>query len=211
MTTRMNRQVRLTRTRFRATSFGVLWRRAPSIRPIIRSRKEWPDSAVTRTVIWSLMTRVPPVTAERSPPASRTTGADSPVIADSSTVAMPSTISPSEGITSPAPHTKRSPTFSSVPATRISSPARSLRAIVWVRVFLRASAWALPRPSAMASAKLANRQVNHSHRQIWRLKPEKSQKTRNKVDRIELTQTVNRTRFLASSRGCNLRRASMTA
>ncbi len=30
-------------------------------------------------------TRVPPVTPERSPPASRTTGADSPVMADSST------------------------------------------------------------------------------------------------------------------------------
>ena len=43
-------------------------------------------------------TRVPPVTPERSPPASRTTGADSPVIADSSTEATPSTISPSPGI-----------------------------------------------------------------------------------------------------------------
>jgi len=35
---------------------------------------------------------VPPVTAERSPPLSRMTGADSPVIADSSTEAMPSMI-----------------------------------------------------------------------------------------------------------------------
>ena len=43
-------------------------------------------------------TLVPPVTAERSPPDSRITGADSPVIADSSTEATPSTISPSEGI-----------------------------------------------------------------------------------------------------------------
>jgi len=34
---------------------------------------------------------------ERSPPASRMTGADSPVIADSSTEAMPSMISPSLG------------------------------------------------------------------------------------------------------------------
>ena len=33
---------------------------------------------------------MPPVTAERSPPDSRMTGADSPVIADSSTEAMPS-------------------------------------------------------------------------------------------------------------------------
>ena len=55
-----------------------------------------------RTTISSDSTRVPPVTAERSPPDSRITGADSPVIADSSTVAMPSTTSPSLGITSPA-------------------------------------------------------------------------------------------------------------
>ena len=45
---------------------------------------------------------VPPVTAERSPPDSRITGADSPVIADSSTEAMPSTTSPSPGMTWPA-------------------------------------------------------------------------------------------------------------
>ncbi len=55
-----------------------------------------------RTLIWSESTRVPPVTAERSPPASRMTGADSPVIADSSTDATPSTISPSLGMNSPA-------------------------------------------------------------------------------------------------------------
>ena len=35
-----------------------------------------------RTLIQSDRTVVPPVTAERSPPASRITGADSPVIAD---------------------------------------------------------------------------------------------------------------------------------
>ena len=35
-----------------------------------------------RTLIWSESTVVPPVTAERSPPASRMTGADSPVIAE---------------------------------------------------------------------------------------------------------------------------------
>ena len=46
-------------------------------------------------------TRVPPVTPERSPPASRMTGADSPVMADSSTDATPSMISPSPGMTSP--------------------------------------------------------------------------------------------------------------
>ena len=62
-----------------------------------------------RTLIQSDSTRVPPVTAERSPPLSRITGADSPVIADSSTEAMPSTTSPSLGIRSPASTSTTSP------------------------------------------------------------------------------------------------------
>ena len=97
---------------FSAISFGVFCRRAPSIIAIIRSRNELPASAVTRTTMRSLMTRVPPVTALRSPPLSRMTGADSPVMADSSTVAIPSTISPSAGIMSPASQTNRSPSLS---------------------------------------------------------------------------------------------------
>jgi len=63
----------------------------------MRSKKVWPRSAVMRTTMRSESTLVPPVTAERSPPDSRMTGADSPVIADSSTEATPSVISPSEG------------------------------------------------------------------------------------------------------------------
>ena len=93
----------------RAISFGVFWRLAPSTSAIIRSRKLSPGSAVTRTLIRSDRTRVPPVTALRSPPASRMTGADSPVMADSSTVATPSMISPSAGMISPAETTTRSP------------------------------------------------------------------------------------------------------
>ena len=92
-----------------AISFGVRWRSAPSTSAIMRSRNVSPGLAVTRTTMRSLSTRVPPVTPERSPPASRITGADSPVTADSSTEAMPSTISPSAGITSPASQTTRSP------------------------------------------------------------------------------------------------------
>ena len=65
----------------RASSAGS----APSTSAIIRSRKVSPGRAVIRTTIWSDSTRVPPVTADRSPPDSRMTGADSPVIADSST------------------------------------------------------------------------------------------------------------------------------
>ena len=73
-----------------AISFGVLRRSAPSTSAIMRSRKLWPGSCVISTTIRSESTRVPPVTALRSPPDSRITGADSPVIADSSTDAMPS-------------------------------------------------------------------------------------------------------------------------
>ena len=51
-----------------------------------------------RTLIQSEITVVPPVTALRSPPLSRITGADSPVMAASLTAAMPSITSPSPGI-----------------------------------------------------------------------------------------------------------------
>ena len=86
----------------RAISLGVFWRSAPSTRPIMRSRKLSPGFEVICTLIWSESTLVPPVTALRSPPLSRITGADSPVMADSSTEAMPSITSPSPGMISPA-------------------------------------------------------------------------------------------------------------
>ena len=79
----------------------------------MRSRNVSPGLEVMRTLISSERTRVPPVTAERSPPDSRMTGADSPVMADSSTEATPSMTSPSPGMNSPA-------------ATRTMSPERSL-------------------------------------------------------------------------------------
>ena len=149
---------------FRAISFGVFWRLAPSTRAIIRSRKVSPGFAVIFTTIRSDSTLVPPVTADRSPPDSRMTGADSPVMADSSTLAMPSTISPSEGMTSPGPQTTRSPRPRSELATSSTPPsARFRRATVSVRALRSVSAWALPRPSATASAKLAKSTVNHSH------------------------------------------------
>ena len=58
-----------------------------------------PGFCVILTTMRSDSTVVPPVTADRSPPDSRMTGADSPVMADSSTEAMPSTTSPSPGMT----------------------------------------------------------------------------------------------------------------
>src|SRR6266850_4652003 len=155
----------------RAISLGVFCRSAPSTSAIMRSINVSPGFEVMRILIWSDNTRVPPVTAERSPPASRITGADSPVIADSSTDATPSMISPSEGMNSLAETATMSPvrnlelgTFS----TRVPPSSKRL-AVVSERALRNVSACALPRPSAMASAKFANSTVNHNHRVIWRL------------------------------------------
>ena len=76
-----------------------------------------PCAAVMRTRIQSDKTCVPPVTAERSPPDSRITGADSPVIAASFTDATPSITSPSDGMLSPASTSTTSPTLRLVPGT----------------------------------------------------------------------------------------------
>lgn len=69
---------------------------------IMRSRNVSPGLAVTCTTSQSDSTRVPPVTEEKSPPDSRMTGADSPVMALSSTEATPSITVPSIGMMSPA-------------------------------------------------------------------------------------------------------------
>ena len=110
---------------------------------------------------------MPPVTAERSLPASRITGADSPVIADSSIEAIPSTISPSAGTISPASD------LDDVAAAELgrrhvfeAPSARRRWATVVVRVARSDSACALPRPSAIASAKLAKSTVSHSQNEI---------------------------------------------
>ena len=106
---------------------------------------------------------MPPVTAERSPPASRMTGADSPVIADSSTEPMPSMISPSAGMTWPASTTTMSPRLRSGAGTSSRPPVSERRkATVVVRVARSAFACAFPLPSAIASAKFAKRTVSQS-------------------------------------------------
>jgi len=138
----------------------------------MRSRNVSPGLEVMRILISSERTRVPPVTAERSPPDSRMTGADSPVIADSSTEATPSMTSPSPGINSPADTRTMSPERSFELGTSSSDPsARSRCDTVSARDLRRVSACAFPRPSAMASAKFANRTVNHNHKVICRPKP----------------------------------------
>jgi hypothetical protein len=128
-TTSTNTIDRLASRMFNAISLGVRWRAAPSTRAIMRSTKVSPGFDVIRTTMRSLSTRVPPVTALRSPPDSRTTGADSPVIADSSTVAMPCTMSPSPGMSSPAVTTTTSPIFRSAEETSTVA-ARSAAASV---------------------------------------------------------------------------------
>ena len=114
---------------------------------------------------------VPPVTADRSPPDSRMTGADSPVMADSSTDATPSTTSPSPGMTWPGLDHHVVAELSAVPATDSSRSAAgsapgcqstSRRAIVSRLARRSVSACALPRPSATASARLAKTTVSHS-------------------------------------------------
>ncbi len=155
-----------------AISFGVFCRDAPSTRAIMRSRNVEPWAAVMRTRMRSLITCVPPVTAERSPPASRITGALSPVMAASLTEATPSMISPSDGISSPASTTTMSPCFRLVPSTSsVRPPEVSRRAMASVLARRRLAACALPRPSATASAKLANSTVNHSQMLICNSKP----------------------------------------
>ncbi len=149
-----------------AISFGVLEREAPSTSAIMRSMKVWPGSAVMRTSRESETTWVPPVTAERSPPASRITGADSPVIALSLIEAIPLMISPSSGIRSPVSTRTTSPVRRSVEETVPNSAGSSgfgtRLASVSLRARRRLSARARPRPSAMASAKVANRTVSQS-------------------------------------------------
>ena len=156
-----------------AISFGVLRRVAPSTMAIMRSRKLSPGLLLMRTMIQSDSTRVPPVTELRSPPDSRMTGADSPVIALSSTVAAPSMISPSPGMNSPALTMTRSSLRRSLAEPRMTVSRRSSEAILCAMTSRRAprsdAACALPRPSAIASAKFANSSVNHSHSAIAKM------------------------------------------
>src|SRR5215813_10831788 len=157
------------------------------------------------------MTMVPPVTAERSPPDSRITGADSPVMAASFTEATPSITSPSEGMRSPASTSTTSPTLRPVPGTRRTVPSEPDSSLAWlsVRVLRSESACALPRPSATASAKLANSTVNQSQRMIWKVKPRCSPpvaRSRRKITDVSAAtiSTTNITGFLIIARGCSL-------
>ncbi len=158
-----------------AISFGVFCRLAPSTIEIMRSRNVSPGSAATLTMSQSERTRVPATTALRSPPASRMTGALSPVIAASLTDATPSTMSPSHGTSSSASMRTMSPLRSTADDTISTFASRFASASFFAGVSLRAcrsvSACAFPRPSAIASAKLAKSTVNHSQSETAKMKP----------------------------------------
>ena len=83
-------------------------------------------------------------------------------------------------------------------------------AVVSVRALRSVAACALPRPSATASAKLANSTVIHSQRMIWKVKPRWSPppaiSSRSKMIVVSAAtiSTTNITGFLISSRGSSL-------
>ena len=185
----------------------------------MRSRNDFPGSWVTSITSLSESRRVPPVTAERSPPASRMTGADSPVIADSSTEPTPSMISPSAGMTCPASTTTMSPRRSSGAGTSSTPPVSVRRnAVVVVRVARSAFACALPRPSAIASAKFPNSTVSQSQNAIVPVNQSGSLSPDEKRSRKKMTvvmtlpiSTMNMTGLRKSVRGSSLRNESPIA
>ena len=192
-----------------AISFGVFLRLAPSTRAIILSRKLSPGCWVTNTLIVSESTFVPPVTELLSPPASRMTGADSPVMALSSIEASPSIISPSAGIVSPASQTKTSPFFSFELLTVWSSAPATNFAGVSSRVLRRLSACAFPRASAIASAKLAKSNVRNKITNTNRLYPNEpycsvpiERRVTTSIMRVTIS-TVNIIGFITIVRGFN--------
>ena len=160
---------------------------------------------------------MPPVTALRSPPDSRITGALSPVITDSSTLAIPSMTSPSPGITSFGSHRQMSSLRRDEDGTIWTLPsAVSFLASESDLVFRRLSACAFPRPSAIASAKLAKRTVNHSHAAICVSKsvpcePPNAVLSASPETRMAPTSTTSITGFLARVRGLSLTNESKMA
>ena len=132
-------------------------------------------------------------------------------MADSSTDAMPSTTSPSPGMTWPASTTHRSPTWSAFEGLSINAPSVSCTcATVSDRVLRRVSAWALPRPSATASARFANSTVNHSQTATSAAKPSVSRTARIVVMTLP-TSTTNMTGLRAICRGSSFTKLSGTA
>ena len=133
-----------------------------------------PGFWVISTTMRSESTFVPPVTELRSPPLSRITGALSPVIArlvdagdavDDVAVTGDRCRRPRTTTRSPWLQLRcRHRLLGAGPKSVAGRPGA--RAMVSVLARRSASAWALPRPSATASARLANSTVSHSQTTI---------------------------------------------
>ena len=127
-----------------------------------------------RTIIQSDRTTVPPVTELKSLSAARITGALSPVTALSLIDAAPTTTSPSPGTRSPCSTSTMSPLRNWIEGVGVDGAPYCARwsflAIVSLRALLSDAACALLRPSAIASAKLANSSVAQSHSVTARMK-----------------------------------------
>ena len=129
----------------------------------------------------------------------------------------PSTISPSDGMNSPAFTITRSFLRNEEAGTGLGLPAGGQPVRHRLGPGLRnVSACALPRPSAIASARLANRTVAHSQAVICSSKPILSapvtrSRARIAVVRVAPTPTTNMTGFLIITRGSSFRHASTAA
>ena len=142
----------------------------------VRGRSR-PGSPLIRTISQSERTRVPPVTALRSPPLSRMTGALSPVIGalvhrgdpfDHLAVGR-------DGVARLDQHhvalRKCRGRDHRVLGAVARHACRRLAVNVPAGAFAATLACALPRPSAIASAKLAKSTVNQSQTEIARMNP----------------------------------------
>ena len=154
------------RTSVSAISFGVRLTDRAFDQGDHAIEKRFAGSAVIFTTMRSEMTRVPPVTPERSPPASRMTGADSPVIADfiDRCDAFDNLSVTGNDLARRQLLPCRQASSRSMRLLRYCLAALRRKAGVSLRALRSDSAWALPRASARAVAKLANSTVSHSQK-----------------------------------------------
>ena len=167
-----------------------------------------------RTVIQSEITCVPPVTAERSPPLSRITGAD---FGDrpSLTEATPSITSPSDGMMSPASTNTTSPDLETGARHPLVLGPVALRRSR-LRLGARAGAH---RPAPLAALRHRLGEVREQHRDpepatmIWNGNRPPVARSRRKITvvRAATTSTTNMTGFFIRTRGLSLAKAAPIA
>ena len=148
----------------RAISLGVFCRLAPSTRAIMRSRKVSPG--FERDAHDDPVGQHPGAAGDRRAVAARLADDRGRLAGDGRLVdrgdALDDLAVAGDDLARPRRRTGRRPAAALDGLLDRRRPALRTRAMVSERVLRRVSAWALPRPSAMASAKLANSTVNHS-------------------------------------------------